>query len=204
MDLFSGIFTPFLSCDECSGIILDMKRPRHCGHCGTVFDADRANAKWCSVACLRKARWQQQKLGRMFQRHCKQCGQAFEAGRKGIDANRWHCSPDCSLKSARQSRSKFFEKNPAKPREYYAKSRKKLGPDGNLKRFYVRHPEAPRACQSCGEHRVLDVAHRPEHRRNGAWRSKTNTTLDRVWILCPTCHALLDRMHYPPGELGLV
>jgi len=24
-----------------------------------------------------------------------------------------------------------------------------------------------------------------------------------VWVLCPTCHALLDRMHYPPEELGL-
>jgi hypothetical protein len=26
---------------------------------------------------------------------------------------------------------------------------------------------------------------------------------EMVWVLCPTCHRLLDRMHYPPTDLGL-
>jgi len=78
-----------------------------------------------------------------------------------------------------------------------------VGPDGNQKRFYARFPDAPRSCQGCGETRVLDIAHKPEHRRNGAHRSISNTNLEHVWILCPTCHALLDRMHYPPIDLGL-
>jgi hypothetical protein len=60
------------------------------------------------------------------------------------------------------------------------------------------------ACESCGEGRVLDVAHKPHARRYGAWRSAQNCKWpDMVWILCPTCHALLDRMNYPPEELRL-
>jgi hypothetical protein len=26
---------------------------------------------------------------------------------------------------------------------------------------------------------------------------------DKIWILCPTCHALLDRKHYTPEQLNL-
>lgn len=180
-----------------------MTRPlKHCGFCASTFAPDRATAKWCSVECARKFRWQQTKAGGLTQRHCRQCGAHFEIASRG-DANRWHCSPECSVQSARDSRSKFYERNPDRKAIYYARAAAKRGPDGNLIRFYQRHPDAPRACQSCGEKRVLDVAHKPEHRRYGAWRSKANTTLDKVWILCPTCHALLDRMHYPPSDLGL-
>lgn len=135
-------------------------------------------------------------------RTCRQCEKPFGVfGR--ADANRQHCSPACSIESARASRRKFYQANPSKLGEYRSASRKRIGPDGNLKRFYRRYPDAPRACQSCGERRVLDVAHKPGHERRGAWRSNKNTTIDKVWILCPTCHALLDRMGYAPHELGL-
>jgi len=158
--------------------------------------------KFCSDDCKAKFRWQQKKAGKLSARHCRQCGERFEITSRS-DANRWHCSNACSVKSARESRSKFYAKNPTKLSEYRKKSRDKRGPDSNLKRFYARHPDAPRKCQSCGEDRVLDIAHKPEHQRNGAWRSSKNTTLDKVWILCPTCHALLDRMHYDPADLRL-
>jgi len=80
----------------------------------------------------------------------------------------------------------------------------KVGTDSNMLRFRLRFPDAPTSCQSCGETRVLDIAHKPEFRRNGHWRSKENTTWpDKVWILCPTCHALLDRKGYEPSSLGL-
>lgn len=62
----------------------------------------------------------------------------------------------------------------------------------------------PRACEACGETRVLDVAHKPGHERIG--RGRRNDLIlwpQQVWVLCPTCHALVDRMHYPPKELGL-
>ena len=136
-------------------------------------------------------------------RNCRSCGTPFSVAIQRADANRQHCSRECAVKSARESRRRFYERKPEKYREYHVKSRDRLGPDGNLKRFYARYPNAPRACQSCGERRVLDVAHKPGHERNGAWRSKENTTLEKVWILCPTCHALLDRMGYSPSEMGL-
>ncbi len=180
-----------------------MKRPKHCLLCGCTFDAGTPWAIYCSQECKAKHRWSKTVDARGVQsKFCRQCGSKFELAKRG-HANRRHCSQSCSTKSARESRSKFYDKNPHKVSEYRATAREKTGPDGNLKRFYARHPEAPRACQSCGENRVLDVAHKPEHRRNGAWRSKSNTTLDKVWVLCPTCHALLDRMHYPPNDLGL-
>jgi heterodisulfide reductase subunit B len=87
--------------------------------------------------------------------------------------------------------------------DYRKKSREKIGPDGNLKRFRLRHPEIPIHCQACGESRVVDIAHKPEWKRNGAWRSAKNSTPEKVWLLCPTCHALIDRMNYDPSELGL-
>jgi len=117
--------------------------------------------------------------------------------------NKQHCSDDCAKKSARESRSKFYERNPQKSFEYYARTKQKHGTDANMKRFLARFPNAPRICQSCGESRVLDIAHKPQFRRNGSWRSSKNTTLDKIWILCPTCHALLDRKGYNPADLGL-
>lgn len=185
-----------------------MEKPiKFCVVCGKPFEAGTAWAKYCSIKC--KSLTYRISKGRTLEkgRYCKQCGTHFFPPLAG-GQNRHHCSDECSKKSARESRSKFWEKFGEKKKqkmaEYHLKSRKKLGPDGNLKRFYARHPEAPRACQSCGETRVLDVAHKPGHERNGSWRSKKNTTLDKVWILCPTCHALLDRMHYDPKELGLL
>ena len=114
-----------------------------------------------------------------------------------------HCSATCAIKSARESRCNFYKKNPNKYKEYKERWRGKVGIDSGLLRFYLRYPNAPKKCQSCGESRVLDIAHRPEHKRNGAWRSKSNTTNDKVWILCPTCHALLDRKGYTPSQLNL-
>lgn len=139
----------------------------------------------------------------MKTRNCRVCGKTFSVVRQRADANRQHCSKDCAAESARSSRRKFHKLKPTKKHEYYRRSRERLGPDGNLKRFYARHPDASRSCQSCGEDRVLDVAHKPGHERKGQWRNVGNTTLDKVWILCPTCHALLDRMGYSPSELGL-
>ena len=136
-------------------------------------------------------------------RYCRQCGVHFvpQSGKGGN--NQLHCSLECSKKSARESRSKFYERNPQKVQEYYQKTIQKNGHKGNLARFLTRYPDAPKACQSCGEERVLDIAHKPEHKRNGAWRSASNTTPEKVWILCPTCHALIDRLNYDPKSLGL-
>ena len=36
----------------------------------------------------------------------------------------------------------------------------------------------------------------------GSW-GNSGSRPNHVWVLCPTCHALLDRMHYLPSDLGL-
>jgi len=178
---------------------------KYCVICGTPFEAKTAWARYCSIKCKTK-RYRDSKGYKLSEgRFCKQCGKKFYPTFK-TGANQQHCSKECSIKSARESRSKFWDKQPDKKQktaEYYKKSRNKVGPDGNLIRFKRRYPNAEMKCQVCGETRVLDIAHKPEYKRNGAWRSVKNTTPKKVWILCPTCHALLDRMNYSPEELGL-
>lgn len=191
LDLFSGMKT------------------RYCIECGTPFEASNGKHKHCSERCSNltgKRRAITYKPLFESGRFCRQCGKHFDIPKGSGANNKWHCSASCALKSARESRLKFWKRPGAVEarKTYNLRHRVKVGPDGNLKRFYRLHPEAPRECQSCGESRVLDVAHKPSHRRNGAWRSVKNTKWpDFVWVLCPTCHALLDRMHYPPSELGL-
>jgi predicted nucleic acid-binding Zn ribbon protein len=175
---------------------------RHIGHClicGNPFKATRAWHKYCHRNCKEKDFRKRNGLEASKEKHCKQCGIKFTVIKPGEQ----HCSSECGTKSARQSRSKFFKKNPGIEKKYYQKTINKIGHRGNLDRFYVRHPDAPKACESCGENRVLDIAHKPEYKRNGQWRSVANTTIEKVWILCPTCHALIDRKGYDPKQLGL-
>jgi len=136
------------------------------------------------------------------ERECRVCHTIFI--RKDGENNKWHCSEECAIESARSSRRKFHKLNPHKYVEYNKRWHKKVGTDGNMLRFRLRYPNAPKKCQSCGEDRVLDIAHRHGHERRGAWRSVKNTTIDKVWILCPTCHALYDRKGYTEKQLGLV
>jgi hypothetical protein len=114
------------------------------------------------------------------------------------------CSDKCRRASNAQSVRNFHLRKPHKELEYRGRSKAKRLPESNGARFYRTNPTAPRACESCGERRVLDIAHKPNHKRFGAWRSTQNCRWpEMVWVLCPTCHALLDRMHYDPAELGL-
>ena len=172
---------------------------RFCVFCGTDFLATRAWHKFCSHNCKEKKRRKDNGLVRDVGRFCKQCRKHFIPE----SSHKQHCSNECSIKSARQSRNKFLKKNPDVYLKYYKKSKLKNGKDGNLVRLYKRYPDLPKECQSCGENRVLDIAHKPNHKRNGAWRSAKNTTPEKIWILCPTCHALLDRKGYEPNKLNL-
>ena len=175
---------------------------KHCRVCGGLFDAHSATHKYCSRKCETQAYRERKGIKLAAGRFCRQCGnQFFPSFQTG--ANKQHCSVDCAKKSARESRSKFYKRNPQMMLVYRARARLKNGPDANMKRFLARFPDAPRSCEACGENRVLDIAHKPQFRRNGAWRSSQNTTLEKVWILCPTCHALIDRKGVPPQSIGL-
>src|SRR4030042_995683 len=179
-----------------------------CQYCGKEFLSDHLISQaYCSRSCEGKRYRESHGLHKLKDgRFCKQCGTHFFPKGQG-ENNKQHCSLKCAAISARESRTKFWKRqaNPKKLiKQYRLRYREKVGPDGNLKRFYRNNPSAPKACQSCGEKRVLDIAHKPHAARNGAWRSRANTKWpENVWILCPTCHALLDRMNYSPQDLGL-
>jgi predicted nucleic acid-binding Zn ribbon protein len=182
-------------------MIITKNKTKHCIVCGKTFDSKTPWHKYCSRKCSSQIYRENHGLKLKNGRFCRQCGVKFFPELK--QQNKQHCSIECSRKSARESRSKFYERNPQKSFEYYKRRQAKHSIDNNMHRFLQRFPNAPRKCQSCGEERVLDIAHKLEHRRNGSWRSNKNTTLDKIWILCPTCHALIDRKGIPPSQLGL-
>ena len=173
-----------------------------CLECGISMETSHIHKKYCSSKC--KARWRKKNPnGKMEDGHnCRVCGKLF-ALEKG-QANKWLCSDECRRASNAKSVRSFHERQPLISAVYRARTKEKCPPDSQNKRFYALNPAAPVACEACGEHRVTEIAHRPGHERLGARRSAENMKWpDMVWVLCPTCHRLLDRMRYSPEELGL-
>lgn len=176
-----------------------------CLECGTPFVKKRMDQFFCTPKCWsRKYNRKRPKVPPAL-RECRNCGHSFSW--QGQSSNRQYCSSECSLMGAKKSRASFHKRNT----EYHKtmwhrhkhkdpRSRKGKGVVEWLRR---RHPDLPQGCESCGESRVLDVAHKPEFARNGAWRSRTTTQRHMFWVLCPTCHALLDRNVCSPQQLGL-
>lgn len=174
-----------------------------CIQCGAKLPPEsHFHRKYCSGAC--KSRYRKTNAtGTMADGHaCRECGKHIELGPG--QANKWVCSAECKRARLARSVREFHKRRPEMEAAYRARTRAKRLPDNSNVRFYRINPSAPRACQSCGESRVLDVAHRLGHERIGERRTAANWKWpEKVWILCPTCHALVDRMHYDPAELGL-
>jgi len=182
--------------------MLDASLTRLCIECRGVFPPSHSHRKYCSSRCKRK--WRLKNGPKEFVTHhaCRICSTVFPL-HKG-QSNKWLCSPVCRRASVAKSVREFHKRRPYAEAVYRARTAEKRLPDSNLVRFYRNNPNAPKACESCNEHRVLDVAHKPKHRRLGAGRSQLNNKWpEMVWVLCPTCHALLDRMHYSPSDLRL-
>jgi hypothetical protein len=173
-----------------------------CVECGKEMLGSPIHRKFCSALC--KGRWRKKNpVGKLSDGHtCRMCGKLFSLSLG--QANKWLCSEVCRRASNNKKIREFHERRPMMSAVYRARTREKRLPDSNHVRFYREHPNAPRFCESCGDNRVLDIAHKPGRERLGARRQKSNCAWPRdVWILCPTCHALHDRMHYLPEELGL-
>lgn len=173
-----------------------------CQLCGTAFVAERSNAKWCSNPCAQRAGRirRHENSGAMDSgRNCGRCGKHFDI--IPPSTNKRYCSIDCANTVARELRRIWGTREYKRRRPLYEKARNFK--DVALNRLARRWPEMPHSCQSCGEDRILEIAHRPEFKRNGAWRLASNTQPHMVWILCPTCHKLLDREICTKEELGL-
>lgn len=176
---------------------------RNCIECGVEFPpSSHFHRKYCSGKCKARHR-KKTAAGKLADGHdCRVCGKHIEL--KPGQANKWICSAKCRRARNAESVRDFHLRRPAMEAIYRARTKKKLPPDSANRRFYKLNPNAPRTCESCGEARVTEVAHKPGHERIGERRSSANLKWPTmVWVLCPTCHRLLDRMGYSPQELGL-
>lgn len=177
-------------------------KTRHCDRCGNEYGFQRADSKFCSQSCGAAFRWKDSPKATDKPRPCRVCGKMFQV--RPEQNQKWTCSDACRRARNAQIVREWHKRNPERDALYRQRTKSKQCPDSNLSRFRRHNRNAPMACESCGESRVLDLAHKPGHERNGAWRSVRNSQWpEHVWVLCPTCHALLDRMHYPPADLGL-
>lgn len=172
-----------------------------CERCDAPFVGYRSMQKYCSAACRNEAHAERHCIGLPHHRLCRVCGKGFVAVGRGSN-NRQHCGEMCAAVSARLARAAFARRRPDREEAYREKQRAKGKRDTILGRLWRKYPWLPRACEACGETRVLDV-HRPGHERRGAWISMRVNTPERIWILCPTCHALLDRLGYSVEQMGI-
>ncbi len=110
------------------------------------------------------------------------------------------------MKAAIQRANRFHELNPDVMAKYNRKRYQKYGTDTLERRLRKKYPDLPTICESagCNEGRVLEFAHRPEFKRNGAFRVMKHYQRHMFWVLCPTCHRLIDYGICTPSELGLV
>ncbi len=173
-----------------------------CLQCGKDMETKHLSKKYCSRTCKRlylKAH----SAGTKEFGICRECGTQFPK-HPGQNA-KCICSAECRKARLARSVREFHKRRPSAQAVYRQRTRDKLGADSQLRRFYAWNPSAPKQCEACGESRVLEIAHKPDHARLGERRSKGNCEWPRkVWLLCPTCHKLLDRMNYSPEELGLI
>lgn len=172
-----------------------------CKHCHKLFHPRTKRSVFCSPKCAAAWRWKT-RSNPITSHVCRNCRKTFPI--RPDQSQKWTCSDECRRARVAKSVREWHLRNPERSSIYRMRTKAKQLPDSNLIRFRKTNPNAPKKCESCGEHRVLDVAHKPGHERNGAWRNSKNCAWPKqVWVLCPTCHALLDRMRYSPEELGL-
>ena len=189
-----------------------MSYPKTCLICGIDFAAKFPHQKRCSSACtavseLRRTRARDQTLTveewEQRRRLCRWCGLEFRLASRS-DNNRRYCSQNCQTAAYAEHVAAFHRRNPNKQAEYSAQAHARRGRDTLVIRLRRRYPDLPTACEACGEARVLDLAHKPAHARKGAHRTLRHYQRHAFWILCPTCHALVDRGAVSPADLGLV
>lgn len=182
-----------------------------CEICGNPYLAKFPHQKRCSPECrataaINYSRNRDQSLTvdewKSKKRHCKWCGIEFTLLDKSAN-HKEYCSGDCKKAGYSQKVKDFHVRNPGKQSEYNKTRVEKHGRDTLLTRLYLRHPNLPKSCESCGESRVIDLVHKPKSARNGAHRTLRQYQRHMFWILCPTCHALIDRGVCAPKELGL-
>lgn len=172
-----------------------------CKFCQRKFTAQRPDKQYCSQKCAGRAgrlrRGEQFDITRSG-RDCLICGLHFKIVLPA--SNRRYCSDECSQEAGKRQRRAFHHRKPTIQAVYNSR---RTGGRTVVERLYRKYPDLPRQCESCGESRVTEIAHRPEFRRMNACRKIENSQRHMIWILCPTCHKLIDKGICTPSELGL-
>ncbi len=173
-----------------------------CSVCRVEYKSKRPDRLYCSNTCAgragRRRRGEQLDITKDG-RNCGRCGTHFHIIPPSTNAR--YCSIKCAVTAARELRKIWARRNPERIKGF--NSRRQFR-DTVMNRLKRRCPALPTACESCGESRILEVAHKPTYKRNGAWRIVSNTQPHMIWVLCPTCHKLLDRGICTQAELGLI
>jgi hypothetical protein len=137
---------------------------------------------------------------------CGMCGAEFFRTLK-TGANKKYCSGDCAIAARKRDQLKFKLDNPDAEAAYRARAEKhaSYSRDTVLTRLRKRYPDLPTSCEAggCGESRVLEVAHKPGFKRNGAWRTLRIMERHMFWLLCPTHHRILDYGIETAEQMGL-
>ena len=179
-----------------------------CPQCDTAFTADHNSHIYCTHSCRNRAtklrchntpgHWLTVEMT------CSMCSTTFYRTEK-TGPNKKYCSVECSYRVTLKNQARFHELNPDAVRRYKETQRRMKGHDTLINRLRNRYTDLPTACEcdTCYEHRVLDIAHKPEFKRNGAPRVMKHYARHMFWILCPTHHAIVDRGICTPAELGL-
>lgn len=177
-----------------------------CPVCNNPFTAHNNAQVYCSHRCRTK-RQHAQKIDQEWRnkpRVCPICNTEFIIP-EGSSPIRKYCSEECQVKGYSQHTDSFKKANPESMKTYNANRKLKYGTDSLTTRLYKKYPDLPKCCEAerCKENRVFDFAHKPSHKRNGAFRTIDQYERHKFWVLCPNHHALIDRgvLHF--SELGL-
>jgi hypothetical protein len=181
-----------------------------CRTCKTPFERlpKQHARRYCSDKChtdaANEARRKKPDHYLNRKRTCRFCEKEFTVTAT-MGVNTQYCDPECSRKGQRKSVAAFYGRNPDAMQGYNQRRYDKHGRDSLITRLYKRYPDLSRVCEAieCDEGRVLEAAHKPAHKRNGAWRTMKWYERHMFWMLCPTHHKLTDLGICTVAELGL-
>ena len=182
---------------------------RSCERCGLDFTTGTRTSKYCSERCRTRSavdRRHASRAGEWLRTPviCRKCSKEF-CRTLQTGPNKKYCSDKCAAEARSIYNKNWMSKSPEAMRQYDQERYKRHGRDTLITRLRHRYPDLPTVCETknCLEQRVLEIAHKPEFKRNGGWRTQDKYERHMFWMLCPTCHRVLDFAIETPEQMGL-
>lgn len=179
-----------------------------CPECENTFEFTNNAQVYCTLKCRNKNQNKRNNLLPNWKNTPVVCGVCAKEFIRPENSSpiRKYCSDGCVLKARQRQTNRFKNMNPEAMKRYNQNRWAKYGSDTLTTRLYKKYPDLPKACEAtgCGEDRVIDIAHKPEHSRMRAHRVMKHYERHMFWILCPTHHAIIDRGVLKPLEIGLL